>query len=66
MTGLKAGIQIRPPGSYARVVSYIDKESGGLIVAEAFDRQNKSLKEFSVRQREKGAGRVATGPDGDD
>jgi hypothetical protein len=42
-----------PPGAYARVVSYIDKESGGLIVAEAFDRQNKTLKEFSVRSVKK-------------
>jgi hypothetical protein len=41
------------PGAYARVVSFIDKESGGLIVAEAFDHQNKSIKEFSVRSVKK-------------
>jgi hypothetical protein len=37
-----------PPGSYSRVVSFIDKETGGLIVAEAFDAQNKMIKSFSV------------------
>jgi hypothetical protein len=42
-----------PPGAYARVISYIDKDSGGLIVAEAFDHQNKSIKEFSVRSVKK-------------
>lgn len=41
------------PGAYARVVSFIDKESGGLIIAEAFDQQNKSIKEFSVRSVKK-------------
>jgi hypothetical protein len=29
-------------------VSFIDKETGGLIVAEAYDTQNKLLKSFSV------------------
>lgn len=41
------------PGAYARVVSFIDKESGGLIVAEAFDQENRSIKEFSVRSVKK-------------
>ncbi|MDB6029765.1 MAG: hypothetical protein JWM16_103 [Verrucomicrobiales bacterium] len=37
-----------PPGAYSRVVSFIDKETGGLIVAEAYDAQNKIIKSFSV------------------
>jgi hypothetical protein len=35
-------------GNYARVVSWVDKESGGIILAEAYDQQNRPLKEFSI------------------
>jgi hypothetical protein len=36
-------------GSYARVRSWIDNETGGLIRAEAYDASRKLLKEFSLR-----------------
>jgi hypothetical protein len=41
------------PGAYARVLSWIDVDTGEIIYAEAFDAQNKVLKEFlpkSVRK----------------
>ena len=42
-------IDPRPaPGNYARVISWVDKESGGIILAEAYDHGNKLLKEFSI------------------
>ena len=37
------------PGSYARVLSWIDFETSGIILAEAFDERNKLLKEFSIQ-----------------
>jgi len=37
------------PGSYARVLSWIDNETGGLLRAEAYDASRKLLKEFSLR-----------------
>jgi len=36
------------PGGYARVVSWIDNESGGVIQAEAYDSTNKLLKKFAL------------------
>jgi hypothetical protein len=36
------------PGNYARVISWVDKESGGIILAEGYDHGNKLLKEFSI------------------
>jgi len=41
------------PRGYARVVSWLDKETGGPILAEAYDRQNKLVKEFSIRSFKK-------------
>lgn len=35
------------PGGYQRVVTWVDEESGGIVRAEAYDAQNKLLKEFS-------------------
>jgi len=35
------------PGSYKRVVTWVDEETGGIVRAEAYDQQNKLLKEFS-------------------
>ena len=44
----------RPQGQgYSRVVSWLDVESGGLLMAEAYDRQDKLLKEFSVNSMKK-------------
>ncbi|MCI0747431.1 MAG: outer membrane lipoprotein-sorting protein [Verrucomicrobia subdivision 3 bacterium] len=42
-----------PPGSYGRVVSWLDKETGGPILAEAYDTNNKLLKEFSIKSVKK-------------
>lgn len=43
------------PGAqeYRRVVSWIDVESGGVVVAEAYDAQDRLLKEFSVNSMKK-------------
>ena len=37
-----------PQGGVARVKSYIDKESGGLLIAEAFDANGSRIKSFSL------------------
>ena len=44
-------------GEYRRIISWIDVESGGLYVAEAYDDQNKLLKEFNVNNMAKIDGR---------
>lgn len=36
------------PEGYARVLSWIDNETGGVLQAEAYDRQNKLLKKFKL------------------
>jgi hypothetical protein len=41
------------PGAYSRVVSWIDDESLGIIHAEAYDFQNKLLKEFDAKKIKK-------------
>jgi Outer membrane lipoprotein-sorting protein len=41
------------PKEYRRVVSWIDAESGGLLVAEAYDEKDKLLKEFTVNSMKK-------------
>lgn len=38
------------PGSYARVLTWIDFETNGIILAEAYDHKNKLLKEFSIQK----------------
>ena len=38
---------------YSRVVSWIDKESGGIVFAEAYDAQGKLLKEFDPKSFKK-------------
>ena len=35
-----------PANGYSRVLSWIDKESGGILAAEAYDAQDQKLKEF--------------------
>jgi hypothetical protein len=37
------------PSGYSRVVSWLDKETGGPLLAEGYDWENKLLKEFSIR-----------------
>jgi hypothetical protein len=44
-------------GAYARVLSWIDNETGGLLRAEAYDARGRLLKEFSVRSFKKVDGR---------
>ena len=41
------------PGGYARVISYIDIESGGVLRAEAYDDAHELLKEFNIRSLKK-------------
>ncbi|MCF7669594.1 MAG: outer membrane lipoprotein-sorting protein [Verrucomicrobia bacterium] len=41
------------PEAYSRVLSWIDIETHGLILAEAYDADNKLLKKFSVKSLEK-------------
>jgi hypothetical protein len=45
-------LESRPavPNEYARVVSWVDTESGGLLMAEAYNARNQRLKEFEVKR----------------
>lgn len=36
------------PGQYARIISWLDKESGGPLKAEAYDAAGKTIKEFEI------------------
>jgi hypothetical protein len=42
------------PGGYAKVVSWLDKETGGPLLAEASDAANKPLKNFELKSVKKG------------
>jgi len=42
-----------PANGYSRVVSWIDRETGGPLAAEAYDANGKLLKEFNVRRFKK-------------
>jgi hypothetical protein len=44
-------------GGYARVLSWVDQESGGVLAAEAYDAADKLIKEFSLRSFRKIGGR---------
>lgn len=48
----------RPPGSYSRVLSWLDFETGNIIRAEGFDGNNRKLKEFSVRKISRSEGKA--------
>ncbi|MGH7968866.1 MAG: outer membrane lipoprotein-sorting protein [Limisphaerales bacterium] len=41
------------PGAYSRVVSWLDIESGGIVLAQAFDSRDKLLKEFAPKEMKK-------------
>ena len=41
------------PNSYARVVTWLEKESGAPILAEAYDRKGKLVKQFSIKHVKK-------------
>ena len=43
----------KSPNGYSRVISWLDKESGGPILAEGYDRTGKLIKEFSIRSLKK-------------
>ncbi|HUR45078.1 MAG TPA: outer membrane lipoprotein-sorting protein [Candidatus Saccharimonadales bacterium] len=47
----------QPIGGYSRVLSYIDKESGGIISAEAFAGTKRAAKSFTVKKFKKVEGR---------
>ncbi len=38
-----------PKSGYARVLSWLDKESGGPVMAEGYDQSDRLLKEFSIK-----------------
>jgi hypothetical protein len=38
------------PGAYSRVLTWIDFETSGIILAEAYDHHNRLLKEFSIQK----------------
>jgi hypothetical protein len=42
-----------PPGSYAKVVSWLEKESGGPVLAEAYDGNGNKIKDFSINSIKK-------------
>jgi len=44
-------------GGYSRVVSWLDIDTGGIVHAEAYDAQNKLLKEFDPKEFKKVNGR---------
>ena len=46
-----------PPNGYARVLSWVDLETGGIIQAEAYDAQGKLFKKFALGSFEKVEGR---------
>jgi hypothetical protein len=48
-------LESRPavPREYGRVVSWVDVESGGLLMAEAYDDHNRRVKEFEVKRFKK-------------
>ena len=46
-----------PTNGYSRVVAWLDKETGGPILAEAYGRDGRLLKEFSIRSFKKVEGR---------
>jgi hypothetical protein len=41
------------PGGYARVLTWIDLDSGGIVYAEAYDSQKAQLKEFAPKKLKK-------------
>jgi Outer membrane lipoprotein-sorting protein len=42
------------PGGYGKVISWLDKETGGPLLAEAYDAGNKVLKNFELKSVKKG------------
>jgi len=49
VTKVLESVNPHPTTGYARVVTWLDKESGAPILAEAYDRNDKLLKEFSIK-----------------
>lgn len=46
------------PGTYSRVLSWLDFETGNIILAEGYDAKNKLLKAFSVRKISRSEGKA--------
>jgi hypothetical protein len=46
------------PGAYSRVLSWLDFETGNIILAEGYDANNQKLKEFSVRKISRSEGKA--------
>jgi hypothetical protein len=42
------------PGAYGKVISWLDKETGGPLLAEAYDANNKELKNFELKSVKQG------------
>lgn len=45
-----------PPGSYSRVLAWLDKDTGAIMVAEGYDASGKMIKEFRPKSVKKIAG----------
>jgi hypothetical protein len=46
------------PGAYSRVLSWLDLETSNLIRAEAYDANNRELKEFQIKKISRNEGKV--------
>ena len=45
-------------GLYSRVITWIDQETSGVLMAEAYDARGRLLKEFEIRKFDRDAGQV--------
>lgn len=54
---LESRLSDRPAAGYVRVVSWLDRETGGIVQAEAFDARDRKLKEFAPKSFRKLNGR---------
>lgn len=43
---------------YSRVITWIDQETSGVLMAQAYDARGKLLKEFEIRKFDRSAGQV--------
>ncbi len=53
VTKVLESLNPNPNAAYARVVTWLDKESGAPIVAEAYDRAGTMVKQFSIKSVKK-------------
>jgi hypothetical protein len=57
VTKVLESVNPHPRGGYARVVTWLEKDSGAPILAEAYDRENKLIKQFSIKHVKKVKGK---------